>query len=165
MRSLTIGTVLFSTQTILPIFSLQSSTPSPVNALTYISFSFGSGTCSKRSDLFFTIKYGISFSRKNEISFLSVSCSPLLASTTRRAISVRFKMRFVFCMRSPPSSPSSSNPGVSIIITGPRGRSSIAFLTGSVVVPGVSETTARSWPVIALTTLDFPALRHPKKPI
>ena len=38
-----------------------------------------------------------------------------------------------------PSSPSSSIPGVSIITTGPRGRSSIALSTGSVVVPLMSE--------------------------
>ena len=45
------------------------------------------------------------------------------------------------------------------------GRSSMAFMTGSVVVPSVSDTTARSCPVTALTTLDFPAFRRPKKPI
>ena len=45
------------------------------------------------------------------------------------------------------------------------GKSSIAFLTGSVVVPKTSETTERFCPVTAFTRLDFPALRIPKKPI
>ena len=63
------------------------------------------------------------------------------------------------------NSPSSSIPGVSIIITGPRGRSSMALYTGSVVVPFTSDTTARSWPVTALSTLDFPAFLLPKNPI
>ena len=39
------------------------------------------------------------------------------------------------------------------------------FMTGSVVVPFTSETTASSWPVTALTTLDLPTLRQPKKPM
>ena len=41
----------------------------------------------------------------------------------------------------------------------------MALLTGSVVVPSTSETIARFWPVTALTRLDFPALRRPKKPM
>ena len=41
----------------------------------------------------------------------------------------------------------------------------MALRTGSVVVPFTSETTASSWPVTALTRLDFPALRAPKKPM
>ena len=45
------------------------------------------------------------------------------------------------------------------------GRSSIAFRTGSVVVPLVSDTTARSCPVTALTRLDLPAFLLPKNPI
>ncbi len=48
-------------------------------------------------------------------------------------------------------------------LTGPRGSSSMACNTGSVVVPFTSDTMARSWPVKALTTLDLPALRRPKK--
>ena len=61
-----------------------------------------------------------------------------------------------------PSWPSSSMPGVSIIITGPRGSSSMALYTGSVVVPFTSDTTARSWPVTAFSTLDLPAFLLPK---
>ena len=53
-------------------------------------------------------------------------------------------------------------PAVSVISTGPSGRISIAFATGSVVVPGTSETMAACWPVNALIKLDFPALRRPK---
>ena len=45
------------------------------------------------------------------------------------------------------------------------GRSSIAFKTGSVVVPRTSETRASSWLVTAFTTLDLPALRMPKNPM
>ncbi len=41
----------------------------------------------------------------------------------------------------------------------------MALEMGSVVVPFLSDTTAISWPVTALTTLDFPAFRRPKKPI
>ena len=56
-------------------------------------------------------------------------------------------------------------PGVSMMTTGPMGRSSIAFRTGSVVVPRTSETRASSWLVTAFTTLDLPALRMPKNPM
>ncbi len=54
---------------------------------------------------------------------------------------------------------------MSIIVTGPNGRSSIALYTGSVVVPLTSETTDRSCPVIAFMTLDFPAFLFPKIPM
>ena len=45
--------------------------------------------------------------------------------------------------------------------TGPTGCSSIALYTGSVVVPGTSETTEIDWPVTALTRDDLPTLRLP----
>jgi len=45
-------------------------------------------------------------------------------------------------IRSLPRSPSSSRPAVSITATGPRGSSSMLFMTGSVVVPAWSETKA-----------------------
>lgn len=73
--------------------------------------------------------------------------------------------RLAFSTRFCPSSPSSSKPGVSIITTGPSGKSSIARLTGSVVVPFTSETTDKSKPVKAFTTLDLPAFLIPKKAI
>ena len=37
--------------------------------------------------------------------------------------------------------------------------------TASVVVPATGLVTERLWPVKALTRLDLPALRTPKKPI
>ena len=54
---------------------------------------------------------------------------------------------------------------MSIITTGPIGRSSIVFVTGSVVVPFTSDTTDICWFVTAFTTLDLPALRLPKNPM
>ena len=55
----------------------------------------------------------------------------------------------------------SSSPGVSVITTGPNGKSSIVFFTGSVVVPLISETIAIFCEVIAFIRLDFPALQQP----
>ena len=52
-----------------------------------------------------------------------------------------------------------------MMTTGPSGSSSMAFCTGSVVVPFTSETSERFCPVTAFTTLDLPAFRRPKKPI
>ena len=63
---------------------------------------------------------------------------------------------------SPSSAASSSNPAVSVKRHGPMPGISIALCTGSVVVPGVSDTSATFWPVIALTSEDFPAFRFPK---
>ena len=76
-----------------------------------------------------------------------------------RSTCIAFSMRFA------PSSPSSSRPGVSIITTGPSGSSSIALLTGSVVVPLMSDTMASFWPVSALMRLDLPAFLRPKMPM
>ena len=92
---------------------------------------------------------------------LSNSVRPIAASTARTAMSVCARIRFVRSTRSLPSSPSSSRPGVSMITTGPRGSSSIALRTGSVVVPRISDTMLTSCPVTALTREDFPALRSP----
>ena len=39
----------------------------------------------------------------------------------------------------------------------------MALLTGSVVVPGISDTKAVSCPVKALISDDFPLLRRPKR--
>ena len=52
-----------------------------------------------------------------------------------------------------------------MMTTGPKGKSSIDFKIGSVVVPLISDTIARFCPVNALMTLDFPAFRFPKIPI
>ena len=90
---------------------------------------------------------------------------PSAASTTSTAQSTRLRVWRVRRMRSSPRAPSSSKPGVSMMTTGPRGSSSMALRTGSVVVPRTSETTDSSWPVTTLTRLDLPAFRRPKKPM
>ena len=142
---------------------LSVSMPSPVCALTHRT---PVGRDGIRSALLKTTRCGISFSRNSARSSVSKSSIPFVPSTTRTAMSVLFKTRFVRSTRLLPSScSSSSKPGVSVMTTGPSGSSSIAFCTGSVVVPGRSETTARSCAVTALTRLDFPALRLPKKPM
>ena len=128
-----------------PILSFSSSIPVFSVALTYITFPAPSsltGTSPSRSDLFFAMINGIDFSSNILSSSSSVTSSCLVASVTRIAISVLFSICLVRLTRSSPSLPESSNPGVSVIRTGPKGRSSIAFCTGSVVVPKVSETTA-----------------------
>ena len=61
-----------------------------------------------------------------------------------------------------PSSPASSMPAVSISTHAPRSGNSIAFRTGSVVVPGTSDTMDTAWPAIAFTSDDFPAFLLPK---
>ena len=120
---------------------------------------------SLRSALLNAIMYGISFSSKSFINCSSVLPMPSTRSTTSTATSTRLRIKRVFDILFSPSSPSSSKPGVSMMTTGPRGRSSIAFVTGSVVVPLVSDTTARSWFVILFTRLDLPAFLLPKKPM
>ena len=118
----------------MPVFSF---------ALTYTApSSFGISV--SRSALFLAIIKGMFFSLNIEISCFSQSPRGKVQSVTRTAQSVLFSICLVFFTRSSPSSPSSSKPGVSIITTGPRGKSSVAFVTGSVVVPFVSDTTARS---------------------
>ncbi len=87
------------------------------------------------------------------------------ASATRRARSVRSSTLRVFAIRCSPSAPSSSMPAVSTKRTGPSGRNSIGFSTGSVVVPGVAETMATCCRVRAFRTLDLPTLRRPKRPM
>ena len=51
---------------------------------------------------------------------------------------------------------------MSVTRQGPSGKISIAFETGSVVVPGTSLTIATSWPVKAFTSVDLPAFLGPK---
>ena len=70
-----------------------------------------------------------------------------------------------FFTRISPSGPSSSRPAVSVTRHGPSGRISIAFETGSVVVPATSLTIATSCPVSRLTSVDFPAFLNPKNAI
>ena len=140
---------------------LSASIPSPVAALTATSPS--PQTAWRKSHLLKTVRWGTPFSRRRLSRARSPSVMPAAASTTNTAISARFNSRRARCTRWAPISPSSSRPGVSIITTGPRGRSSMALRTGSVVVPAMGETMAAFCPVRALTRLDLPALRRPKK--
>ena len=60
------------------------------------------------------------------------------------ASSVRSNSLRVFSIRICPSAPWSSTPAVSINTTGPSGRNSMVFSTGSVVVPATGETIETS---------------------
>ena len=141
--------------------SLSSSMPSLFRALTVMAPSGISATL--RSLLFTTTRCGILRLTNSFKRAFSSSPIPILPSMTRIAISVSSITLKLLAIRWLPSVPSSSIPGVSIITTGPRGRSSIVFLTGSVVVPATSETIDRSCEVKRFTRLDLPALRRPKK--
>ena len=131
---------LSSTFTKCATFSLKSLIPIFFVALTIISLLDSlSNFC--KSVLLYTIMYGIFFSLKSEINFLSKSFLPFVTSITRIATSVFLRIWKVFSTLNFPKSLLSSNPGVSIISTGPIGKSSIDLLTGSVVVPKTFETT------------------------
>ena len=81
---------------------------------------------------------------------------------TSSTISARSNACMVFDTRSWPIPPaSSSKPAVSMNRHGPMPGISMAFRTGSVVVPGTSDTTDVSCPVMALTRLDFPLFLFP----
>ena len=108
---------------------------------------------------------GTFLSCKSASSSFSCSDGSLTALMTTTATSVLRRICLVFSTRSCPSSPSSSIPGVSMISTGPIGRSSMDFCTGSVVVPSTSDTTDSACPVTAFTRLDLPLFLLPKKPI
>ena len=84
------------------------------------------------------------------------------APSTHTATSATASTSNVRLTRIAPSSPSSSSPAVSVTRQGPSGGISIAFETGSVVVPGTSLTIATSWPVKAFTSVDLPAFLGPK---
>ena len=127
--------------------------------------SVSAGTASSKSHLFMAMRCGMFFAFRRASKSVCASVSPSDASTTTTAKSHLFITCMAFRTRWAPSAPMSSRPGVSIITTGPSGSNSIALETGSVVVPAMSETMARSCPVIALMRLDFPALRLPKMPI
>ncbi|MGC3999877.1 MAG: hypothetical protein QM767_21505 [Anaeromyxobacter sp.] len=86
-------------------------------------------------------------------------------SVTSRARSVRSITCRVFATRSSPSAPTSSMPAVSMNCTGPSGCSSKGFSTGSVVVPAWSETMETLCRTSALSRLDLPTLRRPKRPM
>ena len=67
--------------------------------------------------------------------------------------------------RSAPSAPGSPKPAVSTRMQGPSSGSSMAFRTGSVVVPGNSLTSETSCPARAFTSVDLPLFVAPKKAI
>ena len=129
------------------IFSFSSWIPSPVAALTLTSPAAPSGAVMSfpfpRSSLLSATTKGISFFRNIPQSSSSAGHSPRDESTTSTAASALSSTFIVRPTRIFPSSPSSSMPGVSIITHGPSGNISIAFLTGSVVVPATSETSDR----------------------
>ena len=85
---------------------LSVSMPSPVCALTHRT---PSGRDGIRSALLKTTRCGISFSRNSARSSVSKSSIPFVPSTTRTAMSVLFKTRFVRSTRLLPSSCSSSS--------------------------------------------------------
>ena len=112
-----------------------------------------------------TFRSAHSARKRSLILASSLFASPFSFPSTQIATSVVARTASVFFTRCAPSSPSSSSPAVSVSRHGPSGRISIAFETGSVVVPGFALTIASSWPVNALKSVDFPALRKPKNAI
>jgi len=118
----------------------------------------------KLKGVIWKITNGISILINSDIR--SFSNVPNLLSAIRRTAR---SMLLITCMVFPilffPSSPTSSTPAVSIIITGPMPKISTDFLTGSVVVPARSDTMATSCPVIILIKELFPLFLLPKIPI
>ena len=148
IRSRTSGFSSCPKTAIRPSVSLRLSIPSPVLALiqrtgassvTVVRRSFGT-----RSALLNASKKGIFFFLIRSMSSVSSAPKPFVPSITTTAASVLFNVCRLFFTRRLPSCPVSSSPGVSSITTGPMGRSSMAFCTGSVVVPPMGETTERS---------------------
>ena len=82
---------------------------------------------------------------------------------TRTTISAPAILSRAFSSRDCPRTPASSRPAVSMRMQGPSPGISTALATGSVVVPGTSETMDTCCPAIALTRDDLPALRQPAK--
>ncbi len=117
-----------------------------------------------RSALLKTTMAGIFLSRNSRRMPSSNSPQPPAAAMIRPR-SVRSKTWRVFCIRNSPSAPASSMPAVSMNSTGPMGRISIGFSTGSVVVPAIAETIETCCLVSALRSDDLPALRRPKRPM
>ena len=113
------------------------------------------------SILFITPITGMFFSFKSWNHSFSWLVLESPAENTSTAKSVFSITSLVFSILRFPNSPSSSNPAVSIITIGPNGSNSIDFDTGSVVVPGVSDTTDIGWLVKALIKLDLPAFLFP----
>ena len=118
------------------------------------------GLRGERSALLCRIKKGKRRELKRSASSSS-SLSNRFAVITRMAISARGNCSKVLLTRCLPSSPSSSIPAVSTKITEAKPGISKLFFTGSVVVPGISETIAIFCPVKALMSELLPLLRRP----
>ena len=146
---------------------MSLSMPSPVRALTATGSmpvrrrirSMNSSRFSMVSILLSTATTGTLRCPNMRTQASSVSLSPVPYTT--RAMSVRSAALRVCSRRRSPSSLSSSKPAVSMNVTAPRPGTSILLFTGSVVVPGSSETTAVCWPVMALMSDDLPLLHLP----
>ena len=114
------------------------------------------------SALFSSKITGIFFSLSILIQWSSSFISGWQSNRAMSVFSIACKVRVI---RIFPSSPSSSYPGVSMKRQGPMPWISIALSTGSVVVPGVSDTRAVFCPVSALIKEDLPLFRRPKRAI
>ena len=133
-----------------------ASRPSGLSGASVVSFAPESA-----SALFRTTTKGISRERSRAAAAASVR-PQIRPSVTSRATSARRMISRLRSARNLPNSPSSSRPAVSRKTTGPSGAISSVFSTGSVVVPGVSETMDTGCPARALSNEDLPALRRPK---
>ena len=134
------------------------------NAETYISiFSSVLSSSAIESHLFPTTIHLFSFIFSKNSSSSSLNLLP--ASTTKSIRSALSIYSRLFSTLKFPRLLLSSSPGVSTSTTGPKGKSSILFFTGSVVVPLISDTIAMSCEVIAFIKLDFPTLQRPKRQI
>ena len=148
------------------IASRMVSTPAPVSALTTSGSRRSRVRTSARSPsrspsvsaLLITAITGTP--RRARSATHSASTSGAAVSTTSATSVFRLASRVLATRRSP-RAPVSSRPAVSMNTTGPMPCSSIALYTGSVVVPGTSDTTAIDWPVTALTREDLPTFRLP----
>ena len=86
-----------------------------------------------------------------------------VSAATPRTMSARASACAVRARRASPRMVASSHPPVSSQSTGPKGRSSMAFSTTSVVVPAMGETMATSCPAMRLRRVDFPTLALPAR--
>ena len=121
----------------------------PCFSLALTNNGFSPNSCSIKEEI--SLRMSALFRIRMTGMFLAFNCCIQAASTCRlvsshrsKAMSVRSMAFNVRSIRISPSVPSSSNPGVSMITQGPMPWISMALLTGSVVVPGMSLTRAVS---------------------
>ena len=123
---------------------LEKSFSETKTASGYLFLRFSVFSWSSRSILLIIFMKGM-WKRLNRSSALFSSSDEMsAASITYKAKSVRISIFLLRSTLSLPKSPSSSIPAVSMNMTGPKGMNSMAFLTGSVVVPFCFETSATS---------------------